>query len=306
MNSQTDHHDMLNGYTTEMVDPRFTELDLLSTYEMVQAMNEAEQEVPRAVARAGREISQAIDAIAPRVRSGGRMFYVGAGTPGRLGVLDASECPPTFSTQPHVVQGIIAGGFSALTHAIEGAEDDEQAGRQDLVERAVNHTDVVIGITASGRTPYVLAAVEYARECGALTVGISSNIDAELSRLVDHPIEVVVGPEIISGSTRLKAGSAQKQVLNMISTLTMVKLGKTYGNLMVDVAASNEKLRARAQNLVMRITGVGREQAIRALESSGGDVKTAVVCIVRGVDPRRARELLVRADGFLRSAISSQ
>lgn len=303
MDSPTLPPSALNGFTTEMVDPRYRDLDLMSTDEMVQAMNEAEAEVPRAVARAHSAISGAVDAIAERLARGGRLIYVGAGTPGRLGVLDASECPPTFSTDPAMVRGIIAGGQAALTSAIEGAEDDEEAGAADLLAAGLSADDAVVGISASGRTPYVLGAMRAAREAGAVTVGVSSNAGARLSAAVDHPIEVIVGPEIISGSTRLKAGSAQKQVLNMLSTLSMVKLGKTYGNLMVDVSATNQKLQVRAQNLVMEITGVDVETARTALDHAGLEVKTAIVCLVREVMPEQARELLAAHGGFLRAAL---
>jgi N-acetylmuramic acid 6-phosphate etherase len=305
VDSPTFQPDALDGFTTEMVDPTYRDLDLMTTDEMVRAMNEAEAEVPRAVAAASRAVSAAVDAVAAQLAAGGRLLYVGAGTPGRLGVLDASECPPTFSTEPWMVQGIIAGGPSALTAAIEGAEDDEDAGRHDLDELGVNAKDAVVGISASGRTPYVLGAVRAARAVGAVTVGVSSNEGSRLSAAAEFPIEVVVGPEIISGSTRLKAGSAQKQVLNMLSTLSMVKLGKTYGNLMVDVSASNRKLEVRAQNLVREITGVDVETARAALAAADQEVKTAIVCITRDVDASTARGLLAQANGFLRRALGA-
>lgn len=295
----------LKAFTTESVDPRYSDLDRMSTGEIVGAMNEAEMEVPLAVRRALPQISAAIDAISEGMESGGRLFYVGAGTPGRLGVLDASECPPTFSIDPDRVVGIIAGGPDALTTAVEGAEDDRQAGYEAVALRGLGPHDSVVGVTASGRTPYVLGAVQAARDAGAVSVGISSNAGAVLSGLVDHPIEVVVGPEIITGSTRLKAGSAQKQVLNMISTVCMVRLGKTYGNLMVDVSATNRKLEARARNLVMHITGCDERSAADALRASSGKVKVAVVCLVLDVDPQQARSLLARAGGSLRSALEA-
>ncbi|MCF2707153.1 N-acetylmuramic acid 6-phosphate etherase [Arcanobacterium haemolyticum] len=296
----------LSAATTEKIDPRYRDLDLLPTVDMVRAMNEAEAEVSRVVSSQASTIASAVDGIAARMRDGGRLIYVGAGTPGRLGVLDASECPPTFSTQPGQVMGIIAGGQAALTTAIEGAEDDAAQGDADVRAIELTSLDTVVGITASGRTPYVLGAIDAARSVGALTVGVSSNHNAKLSALVDFPIEVVVGPEIIAGSTRLKAGSAQKQVLNILSTLSMIKLGKTYGNLMVDVSATNAKLLVRAENLVMEITGVDRETAAEALSKVDNHVKTAVVCIVRDVDPSRAKELLDDARGSLRVAISGE
>lgn len=304
MDSPTLQHGALSAFATETVDPRYRDLDLLSTTEMVQAMNRAESEVPRAIAAATDAIGAAIEAVSERLRRGGRLIYVGAGTSGRLGVLDASECPPTFSTDPEMIRAIIAGGTPALTTAIEGAEDDVELGAADLMALSPTEADAVVGISASGRTPYVLAALRAATAVGALTVAISNNSDTELSKAADLPIEVVVGPEIISGSTRLKAGSAQKQVLNMLTTLSMVKLGKTYGNLMVDVAATNHKLEIRAQNLVMRITGVGPDEATEALAKADYEVKTAVVCIVRGVTPSEARAMLAEHGGFLRATIT--
>lgn len=304
MDSPALQPETLSGFTTEGMDPRYRDLDLMSTAEMVQAMNEAEAQVPRAVAAAAAQISAAVDAVSERLAVGGRLLYVGAGTPGRLGVLDASECPPTFSTDPAMVQGIIAGGTAALTAAIEGAEDDEDAGSQDLIAAGVSNLDAVVGVSASGRTPYVLGALRAATEAGAVTVGLSSNRGAKLSQASQYPIEVVVGPEVISGSTRLKAGSAQKQVLNMLSTLSMVKLGKTYGNLMVDVSATNHKLQIRAQNLVMHIAGVDVERARAALAQADHEVKTAIVCLTQDLDAPRARALLAKSNGFLRTALN--
>lgn len=294
----------LQAFTTEAVDPRYADLDRMGTSEIVAAMNEAEMEVPRAVHASIPGISAAIDAISHGMCAGGRLFYAGAGTPGRLGVLDASECPPTFSTPPDRVTGIIAGGPAALTTAIEGAEDDFQAGHDEVAAYGLGPQDSLVGISASGRTPFVLGAVQAAREAGAVSVGLSCNAGAELSAAVDHPIEVVVGPEIISGSTRLKAGSAQKQVLNMISTVCMVRLGKTYGNLMVDVSATNHKLEVRAKDLVMRIAHCDESTARNALAASGGSVKIAVVSLVCDLDADRARELLDRSGGSLRAALA--
>ena len=295
----------LDHMTTEMVDPRYSDLDMLTTSAMVEAMNEAEADVPRAVRKSLVQITSAIDAISSGLARGGRLIYVGAGTPGRLGVLDASECPPTFSTPVHMVRGLIAGGPAALTSAVEGAEDDWDAGFEEVMALEVTPDDSVVGITASGRTPYVLGAIDAASQQKAITAGISCNQGAVLSARVHHPIEVIVGPEIVSGSTRLKAGTAQKQVLNMISTLSMVRIGKTYGNLMVDVSASNAKLKIRAQNLVMSITGADSTRASDALAASGGNVKNAVVCLVRDVSPQAAWELLARHHGVLRSVMEA-
>ncbi|MGO1383288.1 MAG: N-acetylmuramic acid 6-phosphate etherase [Arachnia sp.] len=293
----------LQALTTETVDPRYRELDLMTTAQMVAAMNDAEAEVPRAVKRAMREIVSAVDAISSGLARGGRLIYVGAGTAGRLGVLDASECPPTFSTPAEMVHGIIAGGHTALTTAVEGAEDDLEAGFSEIMALNVTEIDTVVGISASGRTPFVMGAITAATSCGATTAGLSCNAGAPLSALVSHPIEVVVGPEVLTGSTRLKAGSAQKQVLNMLSTLPMVRIGKTYGNLMVDVAATNLKLEVRALNLVVNITGATPERAAEALSASGGDVKTAVVCVKRDLDPGQASALLASHAGNLRAVI---
>lgn len=296
----------LSTLTTESVDPRYSDLDTLDVAALTAAMNEAEAEVPVAVRAALPQITEAIEQIVDRVRAGGRILYVGAGTPGRLGVLDASECPPTFSTDPETVQGIIAGGPAALRDAVEGAEDDTAAGAALVDEHLVTAADAVVGLTASGRTPYVLAAIEAARSVGALTVGVSCNAGAELSTVAELAIEVVVGPEIVSGSTRLKAGSAQKQVLNMISTVSMVRLGKTYGNLMVDVAATNAKLRVRARRLVEQIAAVDPQTADSALAASGGHVKVAAAMLVHGVDGPTAERWLADADGRLRTVIEGR
>lgn len=288
---------------TEQTDPRYRHIDRLSTEALVTLMNDADATVPVAVRAALPQIAPAIDAIAGRLGRGGRLFYVGSGTPGRIGVLDASECPPTFGTPPERVQGLIAGGPAAITTAQEGVEDDDVAGAADVADRAVGPDDAVVGITASGRTPYVLGAIRAARRLGAVTVGLSCNEDTELSRLVDHPIEIPVGPEVIAGSTRLKAGTAQKLVLNMISTISMVRLGKTHGNLMVDLIATNQKLVARAVRMVQEITGTDPDTAERVLTAAGQHVKTAVVMIEREVDADGARALLVAADGRLAGAL---
>ena len=295
----------LSTLTTESADPRYGELDTLDVATLAAAMNEAEAEVPVAVRAALPQITTAIEQIVDRLRAGGRVLYVGAGTPGRLGVLDASECPPTFSTDPETVQGVIAGGPAALRDAVEGAEDDTAAGAALVDERRITSADAVVGLTASGRTPYVLAAIEAARAAGALTVGVSCNAGAALSAVAELAVEVVVGPEIVSGSTRLKAGSAQKQVLNMISTVSMVRLGKTYGTLMVDVAATNAKLRVRARRLVEQIAEVDPQTAESALAASGGHVKVAAVMLVHGVERPRAEQWLADADGRLRTVLET-
>lgn len=292
----------LSSLTTESVDRAFDDLDQRSVESLARAMNEADQTVPLAVERALAEIVPAIEAAAARVQSGGRLFYVGAGTPGRIGVLDASEVPPTFSEHGRVI-GVIAGGESAIQNAIEGAEDDPAAGAAGLEAYGLTSADVVIGVTSSGRTPYVIGACDYARELGALTVGLACNESSELSSHVEHPIEIIVGPEMISGSTRLKSGTAQKLVLNMFSTITMIRLGKTYGSLMIDVSATNEKLRERAVRIVQQITDARRSTAEQALESSEGRVSVAVVMIERDVSCEAADAMLVAAGGRLRTVL---
>jgi N-acetylmuramic acid 6-phosphate etherase len=282
----------LAGLATEQSDPRYRQIDRLPTEEVVRLMNAADAAVPAAVARAIPEISAAIDDIAERLQRGGRLRYVGAGTSGRLAVLDASECPPTFGTDPDVVQGIIAGGEEALIRSVEGAEDDAEAGAAAIRAEGIGPLDSVVGISASGRAPYVLGALAEARRRGALTVGVSCNTAVPLSGAADHAIEVIVGPEVITGSTRLKAGTAQKLVLNMISTISMVKCGRTYGNQMIEVSASNSKLVDRAARIVSDITGAERGEAQRALEAAGLEVKTAAVMIERRVDAAEARHLL--------------
>ena len=249
----------------------------MSTAEVAAVMNDSDATVPAAVRAALPAIVAAIDGIVARMAAGGRLIYVGAGSSGRLGVLDASECPPTFGTDPGDVVAIIAGGPPAIVSPVEAAEDDVDGGRRAIDDANVTAGDAVVGIAASGRTPFVIAALGRAGELGALTVGLSCNAGAELSAVVEHPIEVAVGPEVVAGSTRLKAGTAQKLVLNMISTITMVRLGKTYGNLMVDLRATNEKLRERAVGIVATIAGVGRPPARAALEATGFDVKAAVL-----------------------------
>jgi len=248
--------------------------------------------VTLAVAAAAPEIVAAIEAIAERLARGGRLIYVGAGTAGRIGMLDAVECPPTFNTAPGEVVALLAGGDGAFRGAAEGAEDDVGTAPSGLKALGLTASDAGVGISASGRTPYVLAGIEFARRQGALTVGVACNPDAQLSESVDFPIEVVVGPEFISGSTRLKAGTAQKLVLNMISTITMVRLGKTFGNLMVDVQTTNEKLRVRAERIVAHVAATTENAASVALAAAGGDTRVAIVTLVRGVDPDEARRRL--------------
>jgi N-acetylmuramic acid 6-phosphate etherase len=293
----------LDGLETERVDPRYAGIDRAGIAELASLMNEADATVPAAVRAALPQIVPAIEAVAQRMRDGGRLLYVGAGTPGRLGVLDASECPPTFSTPPGLVRGLIAGGEAAMFAAQEGVEDDADAGRAAVSAEGVGRADSVVGITASGRTPYVLAAIEEARRRGALTVGLSCNSRTALSAAAEHAIEVVVGPEVVAGSTRLKAGTAQKLVLNMFSTIAMVQLGKTYGNLMVDLGATNAKLRERAIRMVRTVTGASRNHAEEALEASGMRVKLAILRLERGLDAAEADARLAAAGGRLRDVL---
>ncbi|QDP97388.1 N-acetylmuramic acid 6-phosphate etherase [Microlunatus elymi] len=288
---------------TERVNPASAALDEMTPTQIVATMNEADFAVPEAIRRAQPQIASAIAAAEPLFNSGGRLIYVGAGTSGRLGVLDAAECPPTFQTDPERVVGMIAGGRTALVDAVEGAEDDTVAGARDIDAREVGPADVVVGLAASGRTPYVIGALDRSRALGALTVSLSCNPGAELSRHAAYAIEVDTGPEVLTGSTRLKAGSAQKQVLNMISTALMVRSGRTYGNLMVDVQATNAKLRMRATRLVSLIAETDEATARRALESCDYEVKTAVVMLRRSETADVARERLAAAAGRLAVAI---
>ncbi|MFF4491799.1 N-acetylmuramic acid 6-phosphate etherase [Streptomyces sp. NPDC001544] len=291
--------------TTEAFRPELAGIDRLPTLEIARLMNGEDSAVPAAVAEQLPRIAAAIDAVAERMRRGGRLVYAGAGTAGRLGVLDASECPPTFNTDPEQVVGLIAGGPDALVTSVEGAEDSEELAHRDLDALKLTPEDTVVGVSASGRTPYAIGAVEHARAQGALTIGLSCNRDSALAAAADHGIEVVVGPELLTGSTRLKAGTAQKLVLNMLSTITMIRLGKTYGNLMVDVRASNDKLRARSRRIVALATGAGDEEIEKALAQTGGEVKNAILVVLAGVDGPTAARLLEESGGHLRAALAA-
>ncbi|TLQ45208.1 N-acetylmuramic acid 6-phosphate etherase [Streptomyces marianii] len=293
----------LESLTTEAFRPELAGIDRLPTTEIARIMNGEDRTVPDAVATQLTAIAAAIDATADRMARGGRLVYAGAGTAGRLGVLDASECPPTFNTGPDEVVGLIAGGPPAMVAAVEGAEDSRELAAADLDGLGLTALDTVVGISASGRTPYAIGAVEHARTAGALTIGLSCNADSALAAAAEHGIEVVVGPELLTGSTRLKAGTAQKLVLNMISTITMIRLGKTYGNLMVDVRASNEKLRARSRRIVSLATDAPDETVETALTAADGEVKTAILMLLADVDAPTAADLLKRAHGHLREAL---
>jgi N-acetylmuramic acid 6-phosphate etherase len=294
---------MLEHLTTESRNPASEDLDGLSSLDIVQLINSEDAKVAAAVALESNSIARAIDVIADRLSEGGRLVYVGAGTSGRLGVLDAVECPPTFNTNPAQVVGVIAGGHSALTSSVEGAEDLPALAIDDLKKFEVGSNDVVVGIATSGRTPYVVGALEYARSKGAFTIGLSCNRDPELASRADLSIAPVVGPEVVSGSTRMKAGTATKMVLNMLSTGAMIRLGKTYGNLMVDLRASNLKLADRARRIVRAVTQLSDIDSEKLLRACGGEVKTAIVSHCTGTSSEHARELLAGTHGHLRRAL---
>jgi N-acetylmuramic acid 6-phosphate etherase len=298
LNNQT-----LTGLTTEQSHPASQHLDQLSTLEVLSLMNSADAEVAAAVAREIPKIGRAVDAIAAALEQGGHLVYIGAGTSGRLGVLDASECPPTFNVPKDLVRGIIAGGAAALTQASEASEDDPEAGARDLVATGFGSGDVLIGVAASGRTPYVLGAIAKARELGAATCGISCTPDSELSRAVDFPIEPAPGPEILTGSTRLRAGTATKLVLNMISTAVMIRLGHVYGNMMVNVQPTNRKLEDRARRIIQSAAGVSHPRAVELLDAAGRNVRVALVMAKRGVDRQEAERLLAAARGRISEAL---
>ncbi|MFD9372094.1 N-acetylmuramic acid 6-phosphate etherase [Streptomyces sp. NPDC060020] len=304
MTAHADLRAQLDTLTTEAFRQDLAEIDRLSTLDIARTMNAEDATVPAAVAAQLPHIAAAIDAIAVRMARGGRLVYAGAGTAGRMGVLDASECPPTFNTDPADVVGLIAGGPSAMVKSVEGAEDSPELAAADLTALGIGPDDTVVGISASGRTPYAIGAVAFARTRGALTVGLSCNAGSALAAAAEHGIEVVVGPELLTGSTRLKAGTAQKLVLNLISTITMIRLGKTYGNLMVDMRSSNEKLRARARRIVALATGAPDAEIEAALAATGGEVKNAVLVILGGVDGPKAAELLAASHGHLRAALA--
>ncbi|WP_298805079.1 N-acetylmuramic acid 6-phosphate etherase [uncultured Pseudokineococcus sp.] len=293
----------LGRLPTEAVRPELADLDVRSTREVVALLAEADAEVPAVVAAAGDAVAAAVDLVVERTERGGRLLYVGAGTPGRLAVVDAAELPPTYGTDPGLVVAVMAGGPQAVFGAREGAEDDEAAGAADVRAHDVGPDDVVVGITASGRTPYVLGAVDAARAAGAGTVGVSSNAAAALSARVDVAVEVPTGPEVVAGSTRLKAGTAQKLVLNQLSTAVMVRRGRTYGNLMVDVRVTNAKLAERVRRIVAQATGADDEDVERAVTAADGHAGTAVVALLGGVDAERARQLLDAAGGRVRAAV---
>lgn len=291
---------------TEAPNPATANIDLLSTLEMVKTINAEDERVAKAVAAELPNIARAVDAIAERMRAGGRLIYLGAGTSGRLGVLDASESMPTFNIPAGLVIGIIAGGELALTHSIENAEDDAEAGAQEILDLHISANDSLVGIAASGQTPYTLSGMVEAHRKGALVISVACNHPSPMAAVADIHIAPITGPEVINGSTRLKAGTAQKMVLNILSTGVMIRLGKTYGNLMVDVQPTNAKLRDRARRIVEQACGLSAKEAAARLEECGGEVKVAIVATLAGISPAEARLRLERAQGFIRLAVENQ
>ncbi|HEX7959849.1 MAG TPA: N-acetylmuramic acid 6-phosphate etherase, partial [Terriglobales bacterium] len=300
---KTESQNDLQQLTTESQNEVSRELDNKSALEIARIINREDEKVAKAVRRALPEIGHAIDAIADAIRKGGRLIYVGAGTSGRIAALDASEIPPTYNTNPETVQYVMAGGARALGTASEANEDSRELGEADMSKRRPTNRDVVVGLAASGRTPYTVAAVEFARARGATTVAVTCNPDSALANAVDVPIVVEVGPEVISGSTRMKAGTAQKMVLNMLTTGAMTRLGYVYGNLMVNVSMKNKKLVERAIGILQKATGVDRELAQHALKSSTGSVPVALVMIKTGLNARQAEQRLKAFNGHVRRAI---
>ena len=293
----------LSTLITEQRNPNSMHVDSLSALEIVQLMNEEDKQVPLAIEKCLPQIAQAVERIVAAFQQGGRLVYIGAGTSGRLGVLDASECPPTFGVSPEMVKGIIAGGERALRHPIEGAEDSKAQAVFDLQTIHFSSKDVLVGIAASGRTPYVIGSLEYAKSLGSVTVSIASNPNSAMANIVDIAIDTVVGPEVLTGSSRLKSGTAQKLVLNMLTTASMILMGKCYQNLMVDVQASNEKLKARAIRIVMQATDCDKALAEETLKQADQNAKLAIMMILSGLDRAQAEALLEKHHGKLQLAL---
>ena len=293
----------LSTLITEQRNPNSMNVDSLSALEIVQLMNDEDKQVPLAIEKCLPQIAQAVERIVAAFQKGGRLVYIGAGTSGRLGVLDASECPPTFGVSPEIVKGIIAGGERALRHPIEGAEDSKSQAVVDLQTIHFSSKDVLVGIAASGRTPYVIGALEYAKSLGSVTVSIASNPNSVMANIVDIAIDTVVGPEVLTGSSRLKSGTAQKLVLNMLTTASMILMGKCYQNLMVDVQASNEKLKARAIRIVMQATDCDKALAEETLKQAEQNAKLAIMMILSGLDRAQAEALLEKHQGKLQLAL---
>ena len=296
---------MLENLLTEQSNPASAAIDTLPSAQILEVINREDRKVAEAVAAAIPAIARAVDTIVAAMESGGRLFYIGAGTSGRLGVLDAAECPPTFSAPPDLVQGIIAGGEAALARATETTEDDPRIGARDLLDRGFAARDVLVGIAASGRTPYVLGAVAEARRLGAVTIGISCTPGSELSRAVAIAIEALPGPEIVAGSTRMKAGTATKLILNMLSTATFIRRGFVFGNLMVNVQPKNSKLRDRARRIVAKAAQISAERAAEALDAAGGSVRVAIVMERAQVGRQEAEKMLAAAGGRVAAALES-
>lgn len=290
---------------TEGINENSLNIDSMNIADVLKTINEEDKKVAQVIEEELPAITRAVEAICPKIQAGGRLIYVGAGTSGRLGVLDASECPPTYGVEPGLVVGLIAGGEKALRYAIEGAEDDGEQAVKDLEAIQFTEKDALVGLAASGRTPYVLAALAYAKALGAVTVSVSCVKDAEVSQVVQYPIEAVVGPEVVTGSTRMKAGTAQKMILNMISTTLMIQAGKVYGNLMVDVQATNAKLIVRAERIITTTTGLGKEEAKLLFEESGHSVKTAIVMAKKKTSRQEAEALLEKHQGRIARALTS-
>lgn len=293
----------ISTLTTEMRNQNSAHIDMMSTMEILNTINNEDKTVAYRVEEVLQEIEMAVEMVYQSLSNGGRLFYIGAGTSGRIGILDAVECQPTYSTPPELVQAIIAGGDSAFIKAVEGAEDDRSLGAKDLKDRNVTNLDVVIGIAASGRTPYVMGALQYAKQVGAKTVSLSSNKKSKISEYADVAIEVETGPEVLTGSTRMKAATAHKLILNMITTSTMIKVGKVFENLMVDLKVSNIKLQERAKNIVTTITGVTHDKAEEILRLTNYEVKPAIVMIKTDASYDEAKGYIQLANGFVRRAI---
>lgn len=295
----------LGKLTTESRNQNTLDIDQVSTLEMVKKINDEDKKVAIAVENELPQIAKAIDSIVERMKKGGRLIYIGAGTSGRLGILDASECPPTYGVSEELVQGIIAGGQEAIFRAKEGAEDSKELAITDLKDKNINENDTIVGLAASGRTPYVIGGLEYANEIGALTVSVTCNKDSGVAKVSQISIAPVVGPEAVTGSTRLKSGTAQKLVLNMLSTGTMIKMGKVYGNLMVDVKATNEKLVERSKKIVCEATGVSIQEAEEVLKETDFDVKLSIFMILSNLEKEVAKEKLENSNGYIKEALNT-
>jgi N-acetylmuramic acid 6-phosphate etherase len=293
----------IKNLVTEARNPATFNIDSKSTLQILKLINAEDRKVPLAVEKQIPQIAKGVELIVKTFKKGGRLFYIGAGTSGRLGVLDAAECPPTFGTDPKMIRGIIAGGYKSLIRSREGVEDNSEAGGKDLKRAGLKKSDIVVGVAASKRTPYVLGALKYAKRIGTKTIFIFCNPIKGLKVKPDVIISPVLGPEVVTGSTRMKAGTAQKLILNMLSTAAMIKIGKVYENLMIDLQAKSQKLRERSKRIIMQVTGVNYKQAEKYLRLSGGSVKTALVMILSNVDKREAEKRLKKAGGFVRKAI---